>query len=157
MEEEMRSDAVQPGAEANLPAESGESTALQRDERGRFVKGRSGNPAGRTKGSKNRIAELKAQHELALREYMADETRQTEVLQGLDNIFRIMQRGGDKDAVAAAKLVFDRLMPKTSGDDSEGANKGPGGVTVIIENNTGKDAGVAQPGVTIDLGDGPEQ
>lgn len=156
MEEDTPSDAIQPGAEANLPAESDESTTLQRDERGRFVKGRSGNPAGRTKGSRNRIAELKAQHELALREYMSDPSRQTKVLNGLDNIFRIMQAGRDKDAVAAAKLVFGQLIPKSSGDSDEGS-KGPGGVTVIIENNTGKDAGVAQPGVTIDLGDGPEQ
>lgn len=134
----------------DLPAESAEKPAIERDESGRFVKGVSGNPNGRGKGVKNRIKEIQLQHELALREYMSDPTRQLKVLHGLDNIFRIMEQGEDKDAVAAAKLVFDRLMPKHSpaGEESGG---GPRAVQVIIENNTGTRAGLATPGVTIDM------
>lgn len=148
----------------NLPVSAGENPAggadaplVERDEKGRFVKGRSGNPAGRQKGQRNRIKELQTAHELALREYITDPERQEKVLASLDNLFRIAA-GGTEDqpvennhAVSAAKLILDRLMPKVAAGD-EGGGGGPRQLIVEIQNNTG-DAGIGHSGVTIDMQD----
>ena len=49
------------------------SEIIPRDEAGRFPKGKSGNPSGRPKGSKNAITLLKQSLELQLREQAAPE------------------------------------------------------------------------------------
>lgn len=143
----------------NPPAEAAAATPLiQRDEKGRFIKGHSGHPAGRTKGRKNRIKELQTLHELALREYIADPERQDKVMESLDNLFRIAG-GGTEDhpvennhAVSAAKLIFDRLMPKASPGEDKGA-QAPSAVQVTIVNNDGEHGAGIQQGVTIEMAD----
>lgn len=117
----------------NSTEDSKETPVAQRDERGRFIKGQSGNPKGKPKGTKHRMQELKLQHEAALREYMSDPERQGYVLDGLDNIFRIMRNGEDNHAVTAAKLVLDKLMPKASSSDSDGSGRGQGPIQIVIE------------------------
>ena len=74
-----------------------------RDDDGRFVKGQSGNPAGRPIGSKNRITVLK----VALEEAFRDETFE-DVLIILKQVVADA-KAGDK---SARKMVWDSAVSK---------------------------------------------
>lgn len=84
----------------------------ERDDAGRFPKGVSGNPAGRPKGSKNRVTMLKLMAEEAVREGSQDKMLQVARLiieQALD---------GDRDS---QKLVWNSIMSKGVADNNAAA------------------------------------
>lgn len=102
------------------------STTVDRNDKGQFIKGQSGNPAGRPVGSKNKIVALKQGLELAIRENLsASEVKQ---------IVKAMVYEAQNGNVSAAKLILDKVMSNaTAGED---VDTGTGGITISIKNLT---------------------
>lgn len=87
---------------------------LVRNDEGQFVKGQSGNPLGRPKGSKNRVTLLKLAAEEAWRE--KNRAKLQEVLDmTLEDALQ-----GDK---AARKLIFDALVSKANVSEDKAAGQ----------------------------------
>ena len=82
-----------------------------RDDKGRFLPGVSGNPAGKAKGLRNYITHERLMLESALRDYIGDPKRKKKLLAGIDRILTIALKGDDKDAISSMKLLLDRVMP----------------------------------------------
>lgn len=82
-----------------------------RDDKGRFLPGQSGNPAGKAKGLRNYITHERLMLESALRDYVGDPKRKKKLLAGIDRILNIALSGDDKDAISSMKLLLDRVMP----------------------------------------------
>jgi hypothetical protein len=97
-----------------------------RESNGRFPKGQSGNPAGRPLGSKSKIAKMKQELEVAIREHL-----QPRHIKEIVNAMVKEAKGGN---VAAAKLILDKVLSNASGseEDSSADNR----VQIIIENYT---------------------
>lgn len=99
---------------------------VTRNDRGQYVKGQSGNPAGRPKGRKNELTELKQDLEIAVRKNVKP-----------DDIKNIVQRMVDEalsGSVGAAKLILDKVLSNArDGDDAPDIQ---GGITIRIENLT---------------------
>jgi hypothetical protein len=111
-----------------------------RDQHGRFVKGASGNPEGRPAGTRNHIKQLQQDTEHALRDYLATPANQVRAMKGIDRIFHIMEHGGEKEAVSAFKVLFDRILPNVK-QQEEGESKGQQRPVVLqIVNHTGDNA-----------------
>lgn len=88
---------------------------LIRNSEGKFVKGKSGNPKGRPKGSKNRITLLKMATEEAWRERNAE---RLDVLLDL-----ILQDALDGDK-GARKMIFDAVISKANiREEKDAGNK----------------------------------
>ena len=107
---------------------------VERDAKGRFLTGMSGNPTGRPKGSKNHIKELRLAHEEALREYMAEPDRAKKIFESMDRLLDIAVLSEDKVALGALKIITDQFLPKRVEDDS--GSKGPGKIVIQIDNQT---------------------
>lgn len=93
---------------------------------GRFVKGQSGNPAGRPPNTKNKLANLRKELELAIIEHV-----------GIPRLKRIINKVAEKAEAGdmrAAKLILDKVVSNAGPDDTVEDN----GRTVIfrIENAT---------------------
>ncbi len=113
-----------------------------RNEQGQFLKGKSGNPAGRPKGKKNEITELKQDLEIALRTHIS----QDQVKKIIDAMVLEALAGG----VGAAKLILDKVL--SNARDSDDASDNSGGITIRIENLTAAAMANAEPtGITIDV------
>ena len=82
--------------------------------KGRFVKGRSGNPEGRPKGSKNKITLMKLALEGELRAQIKPHMR--EILQ----VAITMAQKGDTSMI---KLLLDKTLPTTKAGDDEAPAK----------------------------------
>lgn len=87
---------------------------LVRNDEGQFVKGQSGNPLGRPKGSKNRVTLLKIAAEEAWRD-----RNQTKLQEVLDMVLEDAL-DGDK---AARKLIFDALVSKANVSEDKAAGQ----------------------------------
>ena len=86
------------------------TTGVVRDDStGRFLKGISGNPNGRPKGSKNKVTMLKLMVEEAVREDNADKMLQ------VANLIVNQALEGDKDS---QKLVWASIMSKSAADNT---------------------------------------
>lgn len=97
-----------------MAEEAKEGTVIPRDN-GKFPKGVSGNPAGRPKGSKNRITLLKMATEEAWRE------RNQEKLDALLDAILEDALNGDK---SARKMIFDAVVSKANvAEDKAAGNK----------------------------------
>lgn len=101
----------------SLPAPTGD---------GRFVKGQSGNPLGRPPNTKNRLATLRKELELAVIEHV-----------GIEKIKRIINKVVEKAEAGdmrAAKLILDKVISNAGPGDETADN----GRTIIfkIENAT---------------------
>lgn len=81
---------------------------------GQYIKGVSGNPSGRPKGSKNRITVLKMQTEEAWRE------RNTNKLDVLLDLILQDAMDGDK---GARKMIFDALVSKANIQEDKAAGQ----------------------------------
>lgn len=88
-----------------------------RDIDGTYLKGVSGNPAGRPAGSKN----IQRQLEDAVREYIVHPDRIRRVRKVLD---RLLQKAEDGH-VGAAKLLLDKIVPNATpeGEEERDANR----------------------------------
>lgn len=108
---------------------------LQRDDKGRFLPGQSGNPAGRQKGLKNYITHERLMLEAALRDYVADPAQADKLLRGIDRVLSIALEGEDKTALSAMKLLLDRVMPAMPAKEAEEAEKTDRKLNIIIQTN----------------------
>jgi hypothetical protein len=106
-----------------------------RDEKGRFVPGQSGNPAGKAKGVRNYITQERLMLEAALRDYVADPKQSQQLLLGIDRVLSIAVKGDDKDAISAMKLLLDRVMPAMPPKMEEEAEKTDRRLQIIIQTN----------------------
>jgi hypothetical protein len=93
---------------------------------GQFVKGSSGNPAGRPLGSKNRIALLKREMEEAIRENLD--------VGVLKKIVSSMAAEAINGNVSAAKLILDKVMSNAKVEDDAGEDRPE--IVIRIENLT---------------------
>lgn len=97
-----------------------------RGDDGRFLPGQSGNPAGRPKGKRNQITELKQDLEIALRE----QVRPREIQKIIDKMTDLAAEGN----VGAAKLILDKVL--SNARDTEDAQDNSGGFTFVVKNLT---------------------
>jgi hypothetical protein len=95
-----------------------------RTEDGQFVKGKSGNPAGRPR--KAHLAAIKQDLEIAVREHLSVER--------VKRIVNRMAQMAEDGNVAAAKLLLDKVI--SNARDSEDAQEGGQQVVFRIENVT---------------------
>lgn len=89
--------------------EQNTTPVVRDDTTGRFLKGVSGNPNGRPKGSKNKVTMLKLMVEEAVREDNADKMLQ------VANLIVNQALEGDKDS---QKLVWASIMSKSAADNT---------------------------------------
>lgn len=80
----------------------------------KFVKGKSGNPAGRPKGSKNRVSILKVALELDLREKLKHDAQ--DILQKAIDL----AKSGDTQMI---KLLIDKMIPTSKAMEDEPAKE----------------------------------
>lgn len=95
----------------------------ERNEKGQFVAGVSGNPNGRPKGKRNQITNLKQDLEIAVRENMSPERVQAVV----DAMFAAAIEGN----VGAGKLLLDKVLSNAKEADDE--KDVSGGLKIVIE------------------------
>lgn len=102
------------------------SNELATSNDGKWVKGQSGNPSGRPKGSKSELVELKQDLEIAVRRSLP-----------ADRIIKIVAKMADLAElgdVKAAKLLLDKFVSNaTSAEEVAGDS---GGIVIRIENAT---------------------
>lgn len=108
---------------------------VQRDGKGRFIPGQSGNPAGKAKGLKNYITHERLMLEAALRDYVADPNQAERLLAGIDRVLNIAIDGEEKNALTAMKLLLDRVMPAAPPKEQEEAAKLDKRLQIIIQTN----------------------
>ncbi|MHC4372119.1 MAG: DUF5681 domain-containing protein [Planctomycetota bacterium] len=109
---------------------------LVRDEKGQFVKGVSGNPLGRPKGSRNHIVALRENTEMALREYMSTPANAKKALKAMDQLFEQAAQG----EIAALKLLLDKVLPNVRAGSDEGGSEKQKPVAIQIINQTSEKA-----------------
>lgn len=93
---------------------------------GKFLKGTSGNPAGRPKGTKNYIVKLKQDLEACLRENIT--------LDQVQGIVASMVAEAQNGNVSAAKLILDKVLSNARVDEDIDAAQG--GLTIKVTNLT---------------------
>jgi hypothetical protein len=107
-----------------------------RDDNGRFVKGQSGNPLGKAKGIRNQMTLERVAFEKALRDYVHDPLRAERLIAGIDRVLRIAGSAEkDSDAIAAMKLMLDRVMPVMPPQVAEEAESADKRLQIIIQTN----------------------
>lgn len=114
------------------------SKDVTRNDKGQFVKGQSGNPAGRRKGLKNYITEERLLLEAALREYAGSDKNKNKLLKAIDRLIDISVNGEDKVAVNALKVLLDKVMPAASSQNEEDGNNGKGALTIVFASADGQ-------------------
>jgi hypothetical protein len=108
---------------------------LQRDDKGRFLPGQSGNPAGKAKGLKNYITHERLMLEAALRDYVGDPNQSRRLVEGIDRVLKIATHGEDREALSAMKLLLDRVMPAMPPKEAEEAEKTDRKLQIVIQTN----------------------
>jgi Family of unknown function (DUF5681) len=127
--EKSKIEAIRPEKEAIMAP-----LPVPRTPTGQFPVGVSGNPAGRPKGSKNRIVQLRQDLEVALREHV-----NVDAVKGIIDVMVAQALEGD---VSAAKMILDKVLPNARDADEE-SGQAPT-IKVVIENATfGRVADVA--------------
>jgi hypothetical protein len=107
-----------------------------RDTGGRFVKGQSGNPAGKAKGIRNQMTLERLAFEKALRDYVHDPLRAHKLIEGIDRVLNIAATAEkDSDAIAAMKLMLDRVMPNVPPQVAEEAAAADKRLQIVIQTN----------------------
>ena len=98
----------------NLPAVGEEAATVRHG--GMWLPGQSGNPAGRPKGGKGQLAELKRNLELAVRDNL-----NPKVIKGILQTMAERALAGD---VKAAKLILDKVLTNASDAEEQGQEGG---------------------------------
>jgi len=115
---------------------SKKKAVAKRDDKGRFLKGQSGNPAGLPAGTRQRITQEKLAMEQALRLYMADEKNARRILGSIDRLLDIVETGEDKVAVSAIKVLTDKVLPTLKPEEEQ--QKGPNRIEITIDTSAVK-------------------
>jgi len=110
---------------------------VERDGKGRFVHGQSGNPAGKAKGLRNYITNERLMLESALRDYVGHPDQAKKLLEGINRVLTIAVSCDDKDAISAMKLLLDRVMPAIPTNMEEETDKIDRRLEIIIRTNPG--------------------
>ena len=114
------------------------STEIQRNSKGQFPAGKSGNPTGRKPGSRNKVTLLKLMAEEAVRDNHYEDMLE------VCNLVIDAAKGGDS---TCRKLVWDTVMSKGISDQRDAVDKvsitinevsAPKGVTIEGEVQDGK-------------------
>ena len=109
---------------------------IARDANGRFLPGQSGNPAGKAKGIRNQMTLERLAFEKALRDYVHDPRQANKLVKGIDRVLRIAEIAEkDSDAIAAMKLLLDRVMPSMPAQVQEDAAKTDNRLQIVIQTN----------------------
>ncbi len=108
---------------------------IERDAKGRWLPGQSGNQAGKQKGLRNYITHERLMLEAALRDYVADPTQSRKLLAGIDRLLDIANTGEDKDVISAMKLLLDRVMPAMPLKEAEEAERVDRRLHIIFQIN----------------------
>jgi hypothetical protein len=129
----------------NLPAAPLVDDRVQAQEEivrhgGMWLPGQSGNPAGRPKGAKGHLAQLKRELEIAVRDNL-----NPKVVRAILERMAEQAMAGD---VKAAKLILDKVL--TNATDAEEAAEGGGTFVFQVKNLTLKHDSTT-PGVVIDV------
>lgn len=128
---------VRSGSEPLVPEPvTGEVVKAPRTESGRFVKGFSGNPAGRTKGIRNKITFERLMLEDALRQTLA--TKSTELL---EKAIDMALEGNDR----VMRALLDKVLSTPKHDDPGEAKDNE--IKILIQNLTNGSAR-PEPGTT---------
>ena len=93
---------------------------------GTFLKGQSGNPAGRPPGKKDQLTVAKQDLELAIRRRVKPE----QISRIVDKMIALAEEGNTR----AAKLILDKTMSNVT--DSADVSAADGGVTFVVKNAT---------------------
>jgi len=104
---------------------------VERTEKGRFVKGVSGNPNGRPKGSRNRIVEQK----LALEEAVRDHVSPKHIRSLLKKMYDMAMEGD----VSAGKYILDKFISNAKVEETADAEDK--GIQIVVKNATFKVTG----------------
>jgi len=104
-----------------------------------FQKGKSGNPLGRPKGSKNKTT--------LLREAM-QEKADRQLSRNVPKVLEVVIKAALAGDMSAAKMILDRAVPVKKADDGDG-DTGKQLVNITITNLTSPYGSDAPPGVTI--------
>lgn len=115
---------------------SGAERQITRNSLGKFVKGVSGNPAGRPKGSKSRTLQIKQAMEEALARDSA-ESFQEIVNQAIE-----MAKGGDKDMIRF--ILGDVLKEVRRADPEDAESTKIGSINITFNPYTGPDNNAVQ-------------
>lgn len=132
--------ALDPKEDEQIPLSSVDAEAAQagtaleglRDEKGRFVQGKSGNPEGRPKGSKNRVTVIRQ----AIEERLVDQL--DEVASQVLAIALQKALEGDRDMI---KLVLNKVLPAVRAEET-GAGKGVTNLGLTIITSDSQEKGV---------------
>lgn len=109
---------------------------VERDDKGRFTPGQSGNPAGKAKGLKNYITHERLMLESALRDYVGKPEQAAKLIAGIDRVLTIAVHSEDeKHAISAMKLLLDRVMPAMPVKEADEADKTDRKLEIIIRTN----------------------
>ncbi len=98
---------------------------------GKFVKGQSGNPAGRPKGRRNKITKLNDKLELAVRQSIKPQ-QVSDVLQEL----YVMATSGVAGAASAAKTFLEYTLVKPKEQTEQGKGDIAPTIRIVVENHT---------------------
>lgn len=104
-------------------AKAGKEKTSVRNPDGTFPKGVSGNPAGRPKGRKNQLTELKQDLEIAVRDAITPK----EIKAVVHKMVQLALEGN----VGAGKLILDKVL--SNAKEGEDENETSGGLKIIIE------------------------
>lgn len=100
---------------------------VKRDDKGRFVKGFSGNPAGKPKGIKHRSTQIKQLIDASLADMLLDE-----FIPVMEEAIKLAKQG-DRQMI---KFVLGDLLNEVRKHNEEGKKRGDSYTQVIIENLT---------------------
>ncbi len=108
---------------------------VERDDKGRFIPGQSGNPEGKAKGLRNYITHERLMLESALRDFVGQPEQQQKLLDGIERILAIAAAGDDQQAISAMKLLLDRVMPAMPIKEAEEESTPHRVLEIIIRTN----------------------
>lgn len=98
----------------------------QRNEKGQFLAGSSGNPVGRPVGARDRIVQQKLALEAAVRENVSS--------QEISAILNVMADAAKNGNVAAGKYILDKFISNAKVEEE--VDMGDKGITVVVKNAT---------------------
>lgn len=133
---EQNSDPSKDYAAPVVP-ETVEATPIVRSETGKFVKGHSGNPAGRVKGLRNKITLERLLLEDILRQTLVQESPKL-----LKQAVKMAMQGNDR----IMRALLDKVLATPKHDDAGEAKDNE--IKILIQNLTSSPTPKSEPGLT---------